>query len=165
MFTRFQHALKRVFGRHVHLTADVHDDLEAWRKLVRSLSRSPTHLRKLQPFSPTWIGTTNTPGSGMGGVCQDPEGQYFVWRSLYSLATQERLVSSFNPDGNVKINNLEMGALIMKLLLFSLRMVLLAHIHTYVDNAETQVWANRGSVRTAFFVSPILRDLSFAARR
>ena len=100
-----------------------------------------------------------------GGVCQDPEGQYFVWRSLYSLATQERLVSSFNNDGNVKINNLEMGALIMKLLLFSLRMVLLAHIHTYVNNAETHGWANRGSVRTAFFVSPILRDLSFAARR
>ena len=30
MFTRVKHALKRVTGRHVQLTADVHDDLEAW---------------------------------------------------------------------------------------------------------------------------------------
>ena len=50
MFTRVQHALKRVTGRHVQLTADVYDDLKAWRELVRSLARRPTHLRKLQHF-------------------------------------------------------------------------------------------------------------------
>ena len=79
MFTRVQHALKRVTRRHVQLTAYVQDDMEAWRKLFRSLSSRTTHLHKLQPFSPTWIGTTNALGSGMGGVCQDQEGQYFVW--------------------------------------------------------------------------------------
>ena len=79
MFTRVQHALKRVTGRHVQLTADVYDDLKAWRELVRSLARRPTHLRKLQHPPHTWIGTTNASGSRMGGVCQDPEGQYFFW--------------------------------------------------------------------------------------
>ena len=69
MFTRFQHSLKRVTGRHVQLTSYMHDELEAWRELVRSLASHPTHLRKLQPFSPTWIGTTNASGSGMVGVC------------------------------------------------------------------------------------------------
>ena len=49
MFTQVQHALKRATCRHVQLTADVHDELEAWRKLVRSLASQPTHLRKLQP--------------------------------------------------------------------------------------------------------------------
>ena len=75
MFTRVQHALKRVTGRHVQLTADMHDELEAWRELVRSLASRPTYLHKLQPFPPIWIGTTNASGSGMGGVCRDPEGQ------------------------------------------------------------------------------------------
>ena len=74
------YAASRLTGRHVQLTADVHDELETWRELVCSLFSRPTHLRKLQPFSPTWIGTTNASGSGMGGVCRYPEGQYFVWQ-------------------------------------------------------------------------------------
>ena len=72
MFTRVQRALKRVTGRHFQLTADVYYELDAWRELVRSLASQPTHLRKLQPFPPTWIGTTNASGSGMGGVFRDP---------------------------------------------------------------------------------------------
>ena len=53
MFTWVQHALKRVTGRHAQLTADVHNDLEDWRKLVRSLASQPTHLSELQPFLST----------------------------------------------------------------------------------------------------------------
>ena len=113
MFKRVQHAIKRVTGRHIQLTADVHDELEAWRKLVRSLASRPTHLCKLQHLPPTWIGTTNASGSIMGGVCQDPEGHYFVWKSPFSLATQARLVSYSNLTGYVTINNLELGALLM----------------------------------------------------
>ena len=74
MFTRVQHALKRVTGRHFQLTADVHNELEDWRKLFRSLAIRTTHLRNnLSP--PIWIGTTNALGSVMGGVCREPEGQ------------------------------------------------------------------------------------------
>ena len=42
MFTRVQHALKIVTGRHVQLTADVHSELEAWRELVRILASQTT---------------------------------------------------------------------------------------------------------------------------
>ena len=69
MFTKVQHDLKIVTGRHFQITADVHGELEAWRELVRSLSIRATHLRKLQPFPPTCIGTTNASGYGIGGVC------------------------------------------------------------------------------------------------
>ena len=62
-------------GRHVQITADVNDDLEAWCELVHILANRPTHLRKLQPFPSTWIETTDESGSGMGGVCQKQEGQ------------------------------------------------------------------------------------------
>ena len=68
MFTRMQHSLKRATGRDVQLTTDVHDDLEAWQKLVCSLASIPTHLHELEPFFPTWIDTTNALRSGMGGV-------------------------------------------------------------------------------------------------
>ena len=47
MFKRVQHAIKEAAGRNAHLTADVHDDLEDWCKLVRSLDSSTTHLRDM----------------------------------------------------------------------------------------------------------------------
>ena len=79
MFTRVQHSLKRVTGRHVQLTAYVHDDLEAWRKLVRSLASRPTHLRKLQPFPPIWIGNTNASESIMEGYDRLFGNHHFTW--------------------------------------------------------------------------------------
>ena len=101
----------------------------------------------------------------MGGVCGDPEGQYSVWKSPFSLATQARLVYSSNHTGDVTINNLDLGAILMKLLIFAPKMAPLVHIHTYVDNTVAQRCYNIGSVSTASSVEPILWELSFAARR
>ena len=78
MFTRVQHSLKKAAEQHVHLTADMNNNLEAWRKIVCSLASRPTHLRDLQPFYQTWISITNALGSVMVGVCRNPEVQYFV---------------------------------------------------------------------------------------
>ena len=75
MFTQVQHALKRVVGRHVDLAAGVQNELNTWYELFHSLFSSSTHLRKLEPFPPTWFGTTDASGSVMVGVFQDPEGQ------------------------------------------------------------------------------------------
>ena len=68
MFTRVQHVLKRAVVKHVQLTTDKHNDLEAWRKIVCSLSNRSSHLHELETFSPTWFWTTNAAGSVMGGV-------------------------------------------------------------------------------------------------
>ena len=46
------------------------------------------------------------------------------------MATQAHLVSFSNPTVDVTINVLELGSLAMQLLIFALRMVPLAHIHT-----------------------------------
>ena len=70
----------------------------------------------------------------MGGEWRDPEVHYFVWSSPFSLATKARLVSSSNPTRDVTINNMELGALIMQILLFVPSMAPLVHIHTYGDN-------------------------------
>ena len=47
-------------------------------------------------------------------------------------------MSFSNPTGDVKINDLELGELLMQLLIFALRMAPLAHINTYVNNTEAQ---------------------------
>ena len=70
----------------------------------------------------------------MEGVCRDQERQYLVWCSPFSQATQARMVSSSNPKGDVIINDPEIGALLMHILIFAPRMAPLANIHTYVNN-------------------------------
>ena len=52
--------------------------------------------------------------------------------------TQARLVSSSNPNRDVTINELDIGALLMHILIFVPRMESLAHIHTYVNNTGVQ---------------------------
>ena len=100
----------------------------------------------------------------MGGVCQDPEGQWFVWRSPFSEATQARLVTDTNPTGDVTINDLEITALLAQVLLFSPKMNTLAHIRKAVDKMAAQGWANRGSVSSATAVGPILPALALLTR-
>ena len=89
MFTLVQHALKIEAGRQVQITTDVHDELEAWHELFHSLAIRATHLCELEPFAPIWNGTTDASGSGMVGICQDPEGQYFVWYSPFTLQPRD----------------------------------------------------------------------------
>ena len=59
------------------------------------------------------------------------------------------MVSYSNPTEYVTINDLEIRALLMQLLIFSPRMAPLAHIHTYINNTAAQGWANKSSFSTA----------------
>ena len=100
----------------------------------------------------------------MGGVCQDPEGQWFVWSSPFSKVTQVRLVTDINPNGDVTINDLELATLLAQVLIFDPKMNTLTYIRTAVYNMEAQGLAKYGSVRLATAVSPILRDLALLTR-
>ena len=55
---------------------------------------------------------------------------------------------------------MELEALLDQTHLFAPKMQPLAHICTEVDNMATQVWSNRGGVRSSMAVGPILRDLA-----
>ena len=74
-------------------------------------------------------------------------------------------MSSSNLTGDVTINDLYLGALLMQILIFASKMVPLAHIHMYLNNTVAQGWSNRGSFSTASSVRPILQELSLAARQ
>ena len=73
-------------------------------------------------------------------------------------------MSSSNPNEDVTINDLELGALLMQLLLFAPRISPLAHIHAHVDNTASQGWSNRVRVNTASAVGIIMQDIFFVAR-
>ena len=164
MLTRLQHSLRQARGSRVLLLTAVHDKLSAWRQLVHKLAARPKHLCDLDPFSQTWERATDASGAGMGGVCQDLKGQWFIWRSPFSKATQARLATDTNPTRDVTINNLELSALFGQVQLFTPKMAPLAHIRTTVDNTAAQGWDNRGSVSSATAVGPILRDLALLKR-
>ena len=70
IFTRLQHDLRQARGQWVTLSTAVQDKLSACHQLVQNLSNRPTNLRKLDPFNPTWEGTTDASSTGMGGVYQ-----------------------------------------------------------------------------------------------
>ena len=70
-------------------------------------------------------------------------------------------MSSSNPIGDVTINDLKLGALLMQILVFALKIAPLAHIHMYIDNMAAQGLANKGSVSTASSVGPILTSASY----
>ena len=96
----------------------------------------------------------------MGGVCQDPEGQWFVWCSYFSEAMQARLVTDTDPTGYVNINNLELAALLSQVLHLAPKIDTLAHIPIAVDNTAAQGWSNRWSFSSETAVGPILWDLA-----
>ena len=74
-------------------------------------------------------------------------------------------MSYSSPAGDVKIKNLEKGVLLMQLLIFVLKMAPLVHIHTYIYNTAEQGWSNRGSVKIASSIGPVMWEIYLAARR
>ena len=65
-------------------------------------------------------------------------------------------MSSSNPNVDVTINDLDLRALMMQILIFSPSMAPLFYIHTYVNNTAEQGWSNRGGVSTASSVGTIM---------
>ena len=142
MFMRLQHALQKAWGRQVLLSTAVQDELSAWRQLVQELAARLTHLQNMDPFHLTWEGSTDASVSGMSGVCQDPEGQWFIWRHPFYVATQARLVTDTNHTGDVTTNDLELAALLAQVQLFAPNMETLSHIRTDVNNTEVKGWSH-----------------------
>ena len=160
MLMRLQQTLWQACGRRVQLSTPIQDELSAFFQIVQDLADRPTHLHELDPFHPKWEGATDNSGTGMGGVFQEPGGQWFAWSSQFPTETQSRLVLDTNPNGRVTINDLDIAALLTQVQIFAPNMDTLAHIQTAVDNTEAQGRDNHGSVRLAMAVGSILRDLA-----
>lgn len=77
VFTRLQHTLTYTTGKHLPLSASIHNELLTWETVLAGLAARQTHLRELLPHPRTW--STNC----MGGVWHDPSGQWYVCRTYF----------------------------------------------------------------------------------
>ena len=65
----------------------------------------------------------------------------------------------------MKINNLELAALLVQIHLFATLVVPLSRIWTVVNNIEVQLWSNKGNIRSLLEVGTILRNLDLLTRQ
>ena len=84
----------------------------------------------------------------MVGVFQALTSHWFVWISPFSAKMQICLVSEFAPYGNIKVDDLELAALLEQLHLLYPHINPLSHIRTVVENATAQCYANIGNVNS-----------------
>ena len=131
-------------GRRINLTTLVHEELTVWRHLVASLATRPTHLRKIRPHPPTWIGSADASLTGMGGVCRSLNRYWHVWQLTFSTPIRAHILTDANPNRFLTIIDLNLAAYIAYLHLFVPRMAPLKHISTGVDNTAAEIWACRG---------------------
>ena len=83
MLTRLQHFMYAVKGKHVQLTAAVHDKIHMLVCILAILESRLTHLHGITPFPPSWFGTTYASGTVMGCVFRDNSGKWFVRRAPF----------------------------------------------------------------------------------
>ena len=139
--------------------------MATWRIILNILAERPTHFQELKPFPPNWIGDNNASGSSIGGFCKYPDGQWYVWCSLFTTNMHAQLVPFDNPYGDITINYLELCTFFAQIAIFSLRMALLDHIQTFTDIIAAQGWANHGRISTASVIGPFLREIALITRQ
>ena len=73
------------------LNATVDDEIHMCVRLMEILDSHPTHLCDITPFPQYYFGATDVSVTGMGSVCRDSSGQWFMWNPPFYYAMQDRL--------------------------------------------------------------------------
>ena len=103
----------------VRLDAGVHETLYLWESLLTNMHRRLTHLRELFPVTPSWFGETDTCGHELGDVFFDNNSTAFIWQLPLPTTVTKQLQSISNPWGTISMNNLELPAHVIQVLLKS----------------------------------------------
>jgi hypothetical protein len=98
----------------LRLSTAVHDQLDDFRWLANELSDRPTRWAEIVDSAPTFLGTVDASGLGMGGtwIPVGPTTAPMLWRLPFSSDIQTALVSSDNPLGTITNSDLEQLALV-----------------------------------------------------
>ena len=169
LFSVLQHAFKSG-QRHLRVTLAMHDFLDDFRWVVRSLHARPTRVYELFPSSPAVIGATDASGYGMGGVffvpLDDDEYNSYVWRADFPSDVQSQLVTYENPSGIITNSDLEMAATVGHHDVVAHTVgVAEATIGTLHDNAAAMFWNRKGSASMEEPAAYLLRLQALHARQ
>ncbi|CAJ1946536.1 unnamed protein product [Cylindrotheca closterium] len=145
LFSPLQEAFRTKTPDHrLLLNAMVHQFLDDFRQLSKTLFDRPTRIAELIPQDPSVIGTTDASGQGMGGVAflNTPSGlRPILWRHRYPKHVQSRLITFDNPRGLLSIGDLELSAMVCQHDVITTAADAWEHtIHSFHDNTAAQFW-------------------------
>jgi hypothetical protein len=98
----------------LRLSQPVHNQLNDFRWLANELWARPTRWAKIVDSAPTFLGTVDASGIGMGGtwIPINPSIAPLLWRHPFKQSLQDSLVSSDNRSGTITNSDLEQLALV-----------------------------------------------------
>jgi hypothetical protein len=99
------------------LNKNVHASLEDWQLLAQMLHSYPVPITTLVPRTPTYLGSVDVSGIGLGGfwvpTSHGSLATPLVFRVPLPIALQKRLVSSSNITGDITNSDFELAALVL----------------------------------------------------
>jgi hypothetical protein len=142
-------------GARVRLTQPVHCVLQDFRWLTENLTRWPKRIAEIIPKAkPDTMGAQDASALGMGRVHSMPQedGQVLplLWRSHFSRAIQERLVSFDNPAGDINNSELDLAVSVAQHDTLAKKIdVRESTIHNSSDNVAMVWWQRKGSTSSS----------------
>jgi len=98
----------------LRLRSAMHDFLNDFRWLARDLISLPTSMLELVPSTPTYVGSCDALGQGMGGIWLPPTTSLpgLLWQTPFPTHIRRNLVSAQNPTGSITNSDLELAGAI-----------------------------------------------------
>jgi hypothetical protein len=170
LFSILQHVLVQQPGPRVRLSHLVKQSLQDWGVLATELATEQTPIQSLVPTPPTFLGTVDASGSGLGGCWIPtplaPTTSAYIFRQAFPAHIQQELVSVANPSGSITNSDLELAALVFGA-------ALVRHLHPSQhasllcasDNTATVTWTSKGSTSSTAARALLLRWLATLTRR
>ena len=128
----------------------VKQSLQDWGVLATELATEQTPIQSFVPTPPTFLGTVNASGNGLGGCWIPtplaPTTSVYIFRQAFPAHIQQELVSADNPSGSITNSDLELAALVFGA-------ALVRHLHPSQhasllcasDNTATVAWPSKAS--------------------
>ena len=144
----------------VTITPEIKLSVKEFKYMLKRMQKTPTQAIALVNDMPHYIGTHDASGKGAGGVwfggaCALPP---TVWRVEWPQDIQDNIVGSSNPTGKLSVNDLELAAAIIQLLVLE-AMILMTYITTFTscDNTPTVSWVNKRSSSRSKVATQLLK--------
>ena len=103
--------------KHICLTTMVHNFLDNFWRITRTLHNCPTRVYVVVPTSPAMVGSTDGSGLGMSGTYfiptpwltpERPDYYPYLWRQPYKQWIPDALLTFTNPQGTITNSDLEL---------------------------------------------------------